>query len=320
MKVIIQSFSEKVNSPQTLAEEKFRNHKLMTNDIVLKLSRNAYSKESAQVKECGSYLVFSHQKHLKSGETRDKLKRADFCKFRFCPMCAWRRNINIGRELLGALGKIEEERGELGYLFLTLTVKNPDIEDLKSAVAEMNKSFKRMSETKAFQSAVIGHFKALEILGDNTKEGEAHPHFHILVLVNKSYFVSRDYLSQAKWIEMWKKAIRADYVPVVDIRKIKPKKNTTLTAIQSAVYEVAKYSVKHTELTSRSDKDFCLILNQTKGMRFFSTGGILKEKINLLKCDEELINLNEQKEAEWHEIEELLYRWKNGDYFLSKGE
>jgi len=305
----------------TLAEEKFRNHKLMTNDVILKLEHNAFKKQSEQVKDCGSYLVFSHQAHTSgSGVTRNKLKRANFCKFRFCPMCAWRRNINIGRELLAALNSIEDDRGEMGYVFLTLTVKNPHIEDLKTTVSKMNKSFKRMSETKDFKSAVFGYFKALEILGDNTKEGEAHPHFHILLLVNKSYFVSRDYLSQTKWIEMWQNALRVDYTPVVDVRKIKPKKNSNLTALKSAVFEVAKYSVKHTELTSRIDKDFSIIVNQTKGMRFFSTGGLLKDKINLLKCDEDLINLDEQKEADWKEIEELLYVWKNGDYFLKPKE
>jgi plasmid rolling circle replication initiator protein Rep len=232
-------------------------------------------------------------------------------------MCNWRRSRNLGRSLLQAFTQIQEER-DIEFIFLTLTIKNPLINELKQAVKHMNKSFQRMSETKAYKQAVLGHFKALEILGDNTPAGEAHPHFHCLLIVSKSYFKSRYYLSQAKWQEMWKKALRVDYSPSVDVRKLRVKKNSQLSKIQSAVYEVAKYSVKHTELTNRSDNDFKEIINQTYRMRFFATGGILKEMINLQKVEDDLIDTDEEIQSEWVEIEELLYNWKNGDYILTK--
>ena len=117
---------------------------------------------------------------------------------------------------------------------------------------------------------------------------------------------------------MWTKALRVDYLAGVNIKKIKPKKNSNLTALQSAVFEVAKYSVKHTDLVKKSDYVFTKILNQTRNMRFFSTGGILKEMINLLKCDEDLIQFNKDVEALWIEIEEEIYRWQNGDFYLEK--
>lgn len=305
-------------TPQTLQEPKHQNHKLMNNDIILKLDKCKFLKESELVRECGSFLTFSHQEHIKTLDKRRKLKKANFCKFRFCSTCNWRRNLNINRELLQALEAIEATRS-VSYLFLTLTIKNPATEDLKAAVAHLNDSFKRMSETKAYKDTILGHFKALEIVGDKTPEGEVHPHLHIILIVNSSYFTSRNYIKQDKWIDMWQKALRVDYTPVVDVRRIKAKKTKSgkqLTALQSAVFEVAKYSVKHSILTDKSDDEFSSIILQTKNMRFFSTGGLLKEKINFMKCDEELINFNEQIEAEWKEIEELLYEWKNGNYFL----
>lgn len=301
-----------------MQEPKHQNHKLMNNDIILKLDKCKFLKESELVRECGSFLTFSHQEHIKTLDKRRKLKKANFCKFRFCSTCNWRRNLNINRELLQALEAIEATRS-VSYLFLTLTIKNPATEDLKAAVAHLNDSFKRMSETKAYKDTILGHFKALEIVGDKTPEGEVHPHLHIILIVNSSYFTSRNYIKQDKWIDMWQKALRVDYTPVVDVRRIKAKKTKSgkqLTALQSAVFEVAKYSVKHSILTDKSDDEFSSIILQTKNMRFFSTGGLLKEKINFMKCDEELINFNEQIEAEWKEIEELLYEWKNGNYFL----
>jgi len=304
--------------PSILQEQKHQNHKLMNNDIILKLDKCKFKKESELVRECGSYLTFSHQKHIKTLDKRIKLKKADYCKFRFCSTCNWRRNLNINRELLQALEAIEATRS-VNYLFLTLTIKNPQTIDLKATVKHLNESFKRMSKTKEYKDTILGHFKALEIVGDETPSGEVHPHFHIILIVNSSYFTSRTYISQAKWIEMWQKALRVDYKPVVDVRRIKPKQTKNgkqLTALQSAVFEVAKYSVKHSILTDKSDEEFSSIILQTKNMRFFSTGGLLKEKINFLKCDEELINFNEQIEAEWKEIEELIYEWKNGNYYL----
>lgn len=302
-----------------LQEKKFQSKKLMTNDLILKLDRCKFSKESELVRECGNYLTFSYQEHIQSKDKRRKLKQANFCKFRFCSMCNWRRNLNINKELLEAFESIEADR-TVSYLFLTLTIPNTSTSDLKATVSHLNKSFERMTKTVAYKKAVIGHFKALEIVGDKTPADEVHPHLHIILIVPKSYLKSRNYLSQAKWTEMWKKATRTDLNDdlIVHIQKIKSKitrAGKVFSELQSAIFEVAKYSVKHTELIKRNDKDFSLIINQTKNMRFFSTGGFLKDKINLIKCDEDLIRFKEETESLWIEIEEEIYSWRCGDYY-----
>ena len=305
---------------QVLEEKNHTKHRLLNSDMVVKLRKCSFNKEASLVNGCGTQINFSVQEHIETKETRRRLKDANFCKFRFCATCNWRRNLNINRELLQAFKAIEATRS-VSYLFLTLTIKNCDTSDLKATVKHMNESFKRMSKTKAYKNTILGHFKALEIIGDETQAGEVHPHFHILLIVSNSYFKGNCYLSQEKWAEMWKKALRVDYTPIVDIRRIKPKKKKNgkqLTALQSAVFEVAKYSVKHTELTKKSDNEFTQILFQTKGMRFFSTGGILKKMINLQKIDDDLIGLKEDLEAMWIEIYEEIYEWLNGDYRLIK--
>jgi plasmid rolling circle replication initiator protein Rep len=306
-------------NPALLQEQNFQNHKLMNNDIIIKLSECRFSKESEMVRNCGSFLTFSKQEHMQTLETRLKLKKADFCKFRFCATCNWRRNMNINRELLEAFKAIEDTKKRVVYLFLTLTVKNPATNDLKATVELMNDAFKRMSKTLAYKNTILGHFKALEIVGDETQPNEVHPHFHVILIVAESYFKSPKYIHTDEWSKMWQKALRADYSPIVHVQKIKRKRTPSgkkLTALQCAVYEVAKYSVKHSILTDKSNDEFASIILQTKGMRFFSTGGILKEKINLLKCDEELINFKAETDSLWKEIEELIYEWKNGNYIL----
>ena len=303
---------------EPLQETKFRDHKLGTNDLIIKLHHTGHTKESSQVKACATFLKFSKQEHQETKEQRKRLKDADFCKFRFCEMCNWRRTKRVCNELIEALEDIKATRS-VSYLSLTLTIRNPATSDLKATVKHLNQSFERMSKTKAYKNAIIGHFKGLELLGDHTKDGEVHPHFHCLLIVSSSYFTGDYYLSQAKWRNMWAKALRVDYEDdlQITIKRIKPNVKKRLSAVQSAVFEVAKYAVKHTELVQRTDEDFSIMINQTKNMRFRSTGGYLKEKINLLKLDEDLIGVKEKTEALWIEIEEELYKWSSGDFRLA---
>ena len=48
----------------------------------------------------------------------------------------------------------------------------------------------------------------------------AHPHFHALLLVKPSYFTI-NYIKQGDWVEMWAKALRADYSPSVNVKAVK---------------------------------------------------------------------------------------------------
>ena len=305
------------NDIQILPEEKHAQHKLMNNDLILKLNDCGFKNYSNQVNNCATNLTFSVQQHLETQELRRRLKYANFCRFKFCSTCNWRRSINLTRELLKAFLLIENER-KVKYLFLTLTIKNRPSHELKDAVNELNSAFKKMSKWKVFKSAILGHFKSVEILGDNTKQGEVHPHLHVLLVVPNSYYKSRNYIKQIKWSEMWQKALKIDYTPIIDIRPVKAKPMSNLSPLQSAVLEVAKYATKQTQLVSQNDEDFKNIIRQTHKMRFYSTGGILKEKMNVELIDDDLIVLSEEQEAMWQEIYEEIYRWENGNYILKE--
>ena len=301
---------------EILNEPDFMLHKHQTNDILLKFLNTGFKTESQKIKECGNYLEFIFKEHQITKDTKKKLANANFCKNRFCPMCSWRRVRNITGQLKDAFSCITEKE-KVATLFLTLTVKNPDVKDLKSTIAKMNKSFQRLAQTKAYRNAVLGHFKSIEILGDKTPKGQAHPHFHILLIVKESYFKKSDYINKSEWLDMWRKATGDETIMVVDIRRIKSK-NENFSDIDSAIMETVKYSVKHTELTKRSNEDFYYLYTQTKGLRFISAGGILKEHLNLIKIDEDLINLKKENEALWIEICRLIYTWQNGDYQLKE--
>ena len=301
---------------QPFNEPKFSEHKLQTNNIIIKFYETGFTKESEKIKQCGNFLEFIFKEHQITKDTKKKLANANFCKNRFCPVCSWRRVRNITGQLKDAFSVIQEKE-KVATLFLTLTVTNPDVKDLKSTIAKMNKSFQRMSETKRFKNAILGYFKSIEILGDKTPKGQAHPHFHILLIVKESYFKSRDYINQKEFLQMWRDATKNQNITQVDVRRIKSK-NENFSDIDSAIAETVKYAVKHSDLCKRTNEDFYYLYTQTKNLRFISAGGILKEHLNLIKIDEDLINLKKENEALWIEIARLIYTWQNGDYQLKE--
>ena len=71
------------------------------------------------------------------------------------------------------------------WLFVTLTIKNCDINDLRLTMQHLNKSFERLSKLKAFPGE--GWIRGAEV--SKGKDGSAHPHFHVLMIVKPSYFV-----------------------------------------------------------------------------------------------------------------------------------
>ena len=302
-------------SNEILQETKFSEHKLQTNDILFKFYDTGFKSEAEKIKQCGNFLEFALKEHQITKENKKKLANANFCKNRFCPVCSWRRTRNITGQLKEAFTAIQKEK--VATLFLTLTVKNPDVKDLKDTITKMNKAFKRMSETKRFKNAILGYFKSIEILGDKTPKGQAHPHFHILLVVKESYFKKSDYINQKEFLQMWRDATRNQNITQVDVRRIKSK-NENFSDIDSAIAETVKYSVKHSDLCKRSNEDFYYLYTQTKNLRFISAGGILKDHLNLIKIDEDLINLKKENEALWIEICRLIYTWQNGDYQLKE--
>ena len=180
------------------------------------------------------------------------------------------------------------------WIFLTLTVKNPHVTDLRSTIREMNQGWQRMTQTKRFRGVVDGFIRTTEVTRPQKKgqEMDAHPHFHAMLLVRSTYF-NRDYIKQSEWVEMWVKAMRLDYYPQVNVQAVKPNKRKTpeqnQAALHNAILETFKYSVKPSDMLAHDDQGewLCEITRQTHRLRFISDGGVLK---GLLKPEDEMSN------------------------------
>lgn len=137
--------------------------------------------------DCSGRLEFSQIVQKDTGELKLKLSNAHFCRVRHCPVCQWRKSLMWKARFYKAIPEIMSDYKSARWFFLTLTVKNCDIKDLKSTIQEMNKAFKKLIKRKTFIKYNLGFVKTTEITR-NKKDNSAHPHFHILLLMNSSYF------------------------------------------------------------------------------------------------------------------------------------
>jgi plasmid rolling circle replication initiator protein Rep len=206
-----------------------------------------------------------------------KLSSAHFCRVRWCPVCQWRRSLMWKAKAAKILPSVLGAYPKYRWLFVTLTVKNCQIGELRSTLAHMNKSFQRLAELKAFPAE--GWLKATEVT--RGKDGSAHPHFHIIMMVKPSYF-STGYLSLDKWKNMWQQSLRIDYSPEIDVKALKDK-GANFSALLS---EVIKYQVKESDLVV--DRDwFIELTKQLHKTRAISSGGILKQYLKELEDEPE---------------------------------
>jgi plasmid rolling circle replication initiator protein Rep len=282
-------------------------HKLIAEkvNIAQMLQRD---RRSEHIQVCGSMLQFLKERNLVSEEIRRRLVKGNFCKYRFCPMCQWRMARKVCREVLGRLRTIDEQHNGVELLFLTLTVKNEPLTELNSTVKLLSKAFYRMQQLKQYKDAVLGSIRAIEFLGDNTEAGECHPHFHCLLVVNKSYFKSRDYINFEEWTSLWQRSLRVDYRPIINVQRVKPKGK--MSAIVAAALEVVKYSVTSSDLEKLSKDDFQELDRQTRNIRQYNYSGELK--------DAEPTFDDVEDESLWELLEEEYYQWKNGQYSKRK--
>lgn len=262
------------------------------------------------LEECGDTLVF-----LRNDSGEKRLHSANFCRNRLCPMCNWRRSLKMYSQVSQITDKILAIK-KARFIFVTLTVRNPDGAHLAETIDLMNKGFKYITSksqtfapAKKFKESLQGYLKAIEITY-NSVDDTYHPHIHCIFQVRPSYF-SRDYITKNGWIELWQKAMGLDYSPSVKVETIK---NSTA----KAVAEVAKYPTKSADLLKIKNEEQAvqalIVLAKTmKGRRLITFGGDFAAVKRELKLDDietgDLIN-TEQETENFNPVAKVIYRWR----------
>ncbi|EBL6795998.1 hypothetical protein CF242_22980 [Salmonella enterica] len=196
------------------------------------------------------------------------------------------------------------------YLFITFTVKNPKLKNLKSVLICMSRAYAKMFQRKAFKKWFVGDIRSTEITRGNSGEDEAHPHFHALICVHPSYFQGVNYMSADVWGKNWGECLEAEFkkegleynaadypkgFPRVDIRLAKSADRKTDITNQNIsehgeqlINYVLKYSVKGSDLlkNGKADQWFWEFDKQVKNIRMIAASGDIKKSLAKLERDQ----------------------------------
>lgn len=260
-----------------------------------------FQRYSERLHDCSGFLQFG------IGENGLVLRQASFCRVRYCPVCQWRKSMYWRAMMLSNIDEIRENYPKHRWVFLTLTVKNCEITDLKETLKHMNNAWSKLRKRKVFDGVVDGWIRTTEVTRGKDGDNSAHPHFHCLLMVKSNYF-TKNYIKQTEWRGLWQSCLKVDYLPVVNVKAVanKSKRKTHSDGIEQAICETLKYSVKPADImgdgSKKSNDWFFELTRQTHKMRFVATGGALKDMFKKEELtDEEMLATGAGEEEETDE-------------------
>lgn len=282
-------------------------------------------KKAERVKDCAEILEYKLDR-----ETNEiNLFRVWFCKSRLCPMCNWRRAMKHGIQSKKVVTEVIRQKPTVRWLFLTLTVKNVyDGKELNKSLSDMAQGFRRMMQYKKIAKNLVGFMRATEVTV-NEVDNSYNQHLHVLLAVEPTYFKNTEnYVNEKQWVKFWRRAMKLDYDPIVNISVVRPK-NKDKDAMQSAIDETAKYPVKDTDfMTNDEQKNLKRLSDLEEGLhrkRLISYGGLLKEihkKLNLDDAEDgDLIHADDEQTKADEEGYSIIamWNWERQNYFI-KGD
>ena len=197
--------------------------------------------------------------------------------------------------------------------FLTLTIRNCKAKDLEKTIKAMSRAFSNLTKLNIWKN-VEGYAKSVEVTY-NKEAKTMHPHLHILLLLKKGTYNN---LIFEDLKENWRRLLKIDYNPVIDLREIKSYNDGA--DLTGAVLETFKYAVKSKDLEDMPINDFRTFAFQMNGLRLISFGGILKDIKQALCTD--LENLTENDETDvikckncGSDMQIALYQWSFGEAY-----
>ncbi|CAK0748132.1 protein rep (plasmid) [Escherichia coli] len=297
------------------ADKPWDEHRSISDDVGgIYLRAAGFERYGERVASCSGILRFGWSTNTETGETRLRLRDARFCRVRHCPICQWRRSLMWQARFYQSLPKIVAEHPDARWLFLTLTVRNCPVTELGDTLTAMNAAFQRLKDRKEFRN-VLGWIRTTEVTRD--RDGNAHPHFHTLLMVPPSMLSGREYVKHTRWVELWRNCLRVEYDPNVDIRTVKPRKPkdgeslpcVVADALRGAVAETLKYSTKPADMTADPGW-FLELTQQVYKRRFVAAGGALKDVLKLEReTNEDLLMVDDPADGQ-DDGSRLAFSWR----------
>ena len=291
---IWKGYEEQVSSPLV---KKVTYYKWLNQKLIKVLILIGEAEKAKTIFECGTFL----QLGLRNGH--EVIQKSNFCRQRLCNVCSWRKSRKFVGQMFPVMDLLQGQG--YGFIFVTLTIKNPEAEALKDTSSLMLKAWDKLCKRRKHKRAWQGFCRSLEITY-NPREDTYHPHIHALIVVNNDYFRSNDYITTEELSQAWGECLDVDYNPHCKLQKVKPKNNDVSIA-KGAVVETLKYAYKimQCDINIKTVSAFLAALNNK---RLLSFGGVVAEARRALQQGdlEADTNLNDEANAE-ENIYDVLY-------------
>jgi len=245
--------------------------KQLTKEKLEQLGLKHFSEKTLErIQNCGNFI----QSVLTADGSTGKVVKANRCMNRFCPICLATRSRKQGF-MLGVVLETLRENYDYKFLFLTLTVPNVAGDRLLEELQKQYESLKRFIQRKQFKNINKGYVRKTEITY-NPKRNDFHPHIHMLIAVDESYFTRENYVKQEEWLEIWKKCKRDDSITQVHIKK----------ADEESFRELAKYEAKDLEYLNYGEEVFDVFFKALKGRKTLTWNGCFQKHKKLFEDGE----------------------------------
>jgi len=192
-------------------------------------------KHGKRMLKCANFVAFAYESMSDGTKYKKSIAMVKMCKVRTCPVCQWRRSLQLAGEVGSKLRQVLNDNDNLTSFMVSLTVRNVNVKYLKSEIKLMYKAWKKLIERVVF--APVTHWvRSLEVTpGTRGVVGDAHPHIHAILVIDKSK-MPKGWDTKKFWVKLWQDVAGLDYQPQVDIKPI--------TGTGGAICEVLKYCVK----------------------------------------------------------------------------
>lgn len=297
---------------EKITDRKLKNEKLVKiGESLLDNNKIKMSKKTLiNINNCGSWLQFLADKNLE----KHKLYQGNFCTNRFCPICSKKKAIKDSVELKVITEYVTKEL-KRQYIFVTFTAPNVSGKNLSEEIDKYNKSFNHFIKLKKYKNVIKGYIRKLEVTYNNNKKsksyGTYHPHFHVLISVDISYFKGGIYIKRDEWLKDWQDVMQDKTITQVDVRRLQTQNKNIL---DKSILELTKYIAKDSNYLE-NEEVFLNFYKGLKGKRQYAYGGDFKLAREKLK-NGELEEYYFKDETEWYWL--ITNKWQGKIYLEEK--
>jgi plasmid rolling circle replication initiator protein Rep len=182
-----------------------------------KLSELMLQSNDIKIRKFGRRIADSGR-IIEIDEKNGRIKRLNLSHVRSENLTSYRNKQKVAAKFYGNCDELQEKYHDNIFVSLTLTMKHCDIDELSNVINELNRGWTKLINTPEFSSyfsrtgkyyKYCGYFKSLEI-GSSTEFNKINPHFHCILHIHKSFLHTKNYVSNDKLLELWKKSLNDD--------------------------------------------------------------------------------------------------------------